>query len=169
MAKTIGEHERYEDPDLGLDEADGGLISAEALDRARRALGSLANAADPLGLTEWFGMAMTEPKAWLQPQGEEAPDPAVIVARLRQGDRLRRHGMALLARARVDSVALVFACGEAWRLPAGLWPAATARVELIEFGAAELGGALEQPVVGEVLAGLVGVGALVWNDDGDLT
>jgi len=168
VAGVIPEAERYADPDLAPDEADGTLIGPAALARAREALGPLGRSVDDHDLAEWFGATLTEPKAWLQPETGERPSPDALAERLAGGDRLVRHGMALLARARVGETAFVFACGRAWRLPGGLWASASLFVERPELGAVELAAGLESAELRSLLADLVAVGALVWNDGPEL-
>jgi len=168
IAAGIPESERYADPDLAPDEAEGSLIGPGALARARRALGPLGRSVGEEDLAEWFGATLTEPKAWLHPGTDARPSPGDVAERLAGGGGLVRHGMALLARARVGETAFVFACGAAWRLPSELWEVASALVEQPGLDAAALGSALDDPRVLSLLADLVAAGALVWNDDPEL-
>ena len=169
VAAGIAESQRYADPDLALAEAEGGLIGPRALDRAREALGPLGRSVAAADLAEWFGAILTEPKAWLHPEADERPSPEERAGRLADGHRLVRHGMALLARARVGETAFVFACGRAWRLPATLWETASVIVERPGLGTAELGAGLGAREIRSLLADLVAAGALLWNDDAQLT
>ena len=100
----------YRDPDLVLDEADPGMISDRALQRARTLL-QVGSAFDPLLLARAFGSAVTMPKPWLAP---ENPDPLRVSdycdALGKRGD-VRVHGMAQLAWCDRGTDVLLFANG----------------------------------------------------------
>ena len=83
----------YRDPDLGSDEAEPGLISERALERAK-----------PLDALE-FGCTVTEVKEWLMPE----PTDGIELETVSGPASLRVHGMARLAFC--PSARLIFANG----------------------------------------------------------
>ncbi len=84
----------YSDPGLTENEAEPGLISERALDRARRCF-SASTELDVEDFAQVFGSVVTDVKAWLAP---EAPSSSEIDAFLTTGhSEVRVHGMARLA------------------------------------------------------------------------
>jgi 50S ribosomal protein L16 3-hydroxylase len=168
VAERMPTDARYADPDLEPSEVEGGLLPPRAVARARALLGSLGAAATESELTEWLGRLVTEPKAWLTPEPAHRPAPAAVLRRLRAGDALRRHGMALFARARVDRTAWLFANGRSWDCDARLWPVVSLLAESAVLSADSLAGLLDDPAVPALLAELLAAGALEWRAEADL-
>jgi 50S ribosomal protein L16 3-hydroxylase len=86
----------YLDPDLGADEAAPGLIGNQALRRARTRFPG----ARDLGAREFatvFGSLVTDPKAWLAPDGVEVAEIPELIRTLPARGQLLLHGMARLA------------------------------------------------------------------------
>jgi 50S ribosomal protein L16 3-hydroxylase len=100
----------YADPELTLNEADDGLISVAALQRARAFLEPVLAVDDQAELALALGTTITTPKDWLRPSPPEAPmtDSELRASALEDG--LTRHGFALLARCAAP--VMLFACGE---------------------------------------------------------
>ncbi len=100
----------YSDPDLTADEAEPGLISARALDRARTCFVAGADLPDD-DFAYAFGCLVSDVKAWLAP---EAPIGAEVDAFLKsstEGSEVRVHGMARLAFLTSGTQKFVFANG----------------------------------------------------------
>jgi 50S ribosomal protein L16 3-hydroxylase len=99
----------YTDPDLQADEASPGEISARAIKRARHCF-PFAGKLDRASFVRVFGCTVTDPKAWLSPEG-------IAVDELDElGDKpgappLAVHGMAKLAWCNTDSGSLLFVNG----------------------------------------------------------
>ncbi len=165
LSGQVPEEARFSDADLAPDEADGGLVSTQALARARRELAPLAAGIDEVTLAEWFGGLVTEPKLWLQPDRVPRPDPDALARRVRTGQALVRHGMAITARAKVDDIVLLFACGHSWRLPPALWRDVSLLAEGRSVSARKLEPLLQTPEGSSLLADLVELGVFCFPED----
>lgn len=168
VAQRLPADARYADPDLEPSEVEGGLLPPRAVERVRALLGSLGAAATEAELTEWLGRFVTEPKAWLTPEAVRGPAPATVLRRLRAGAALRRHGMALFARAQAERTAWLFANGRGWACEIRLWPAVTLIAESVVLSAEVLADLLDDPAVPALLAELLAAGALEWQARADL-
>jgi len=99
----------YRDPDLALDEADDGRLSARSIRRLReQAL--LDESLDDDQLALILGATVTDPKAWLEPEPLSASEAGRVCANPADRDI---HGMALLAWFDAGDRLLVFANGRA--------------------------------------------------------
>lgn len=100
----------YTDPDLCVTEATAGLVSIAAVDRLRQ-LGSWTNMLDDRQLASVLGSVVTDPKAWLSPEGMSRKEAAIWIAKdSRDGVRLV-NGMARIAFYSADDYHLFFANG----------------------------------------------------------
>ena len=97
----------YADPDLDATEADDGRISERTIGRIREQE-LLDNGLADRDLARIFGMTVTDPKAWLDP--DAAPATLLEAAAERQ-EGCRVHGMALLAWYRHGKELFVFLNG----------------------------------------------------------
>ena len=86
----------YSDPDLTADEAEPGLISARALDRARTCFLSGANLPHD-DFAYAFGCVVSDVKAWLAPEVPGAAEVDAFLKSSAEGSEVRVHGMARLA------------------------------------------------------------------------
>ena len=100
----------YEDPDLGVDEAQPGLISAAAVRRARNLLHGVYSV-DDLEAATVLGCVVTDPKAWLEPETMTGDDARTFVDTLQADTKLNVHGMARIAFCVSGGKAQVFANG----------------------------------------------------------
>lgn len=108
---------RYQDPDLRADEAVHGLIGESAIARFRELVGGLASLGDEEFIVS-LGQFLTTPKPWLAPQACDAPvTENFMQQKLRAGEQLYRHGMALFARASHAGRHWLFSSGQS--RPAG--------------------------------------------------
>ena len=95
----------YRDPDLTQDEAEPGLISERALERARRSFSPVIDL-DKQDFAAVFGSIVTDPKGWLAP---ESPDESEIETFLgADKSDIEVHGMARLAFCVVSGQAMAF-------------------------------------------------------------
>ena len=83
----------YADPDLQAAEADDSRISQRTIERIRQQ-GLLEDSFSDRDLARIFGMTVTDPKAWLDPDPVSTALPIDAASR---NTRCRVHGMALLA------------------------------------------------------------------------
>jgi len=90
----------YADPDLSVDEAAPGQISAESLQRARQCF-RFAASLDERKLARVFGVVATDPKAWIAPEGLSQDTVGGLVI----------HGMAKFAWYENGEIRLIFANG----------------------------------------------------------
>jgi 50S ribosomal protein L16 3-hydroxylase len=98
----------YCDPDLDAREAEPGLISDRAIERARRCFAA-SNAHGEADLVRQFGCLVTGLKAWLEP---ETPSTGEFHALLKSEPReFRVHGMARLAFCKVGGQRYIFVNG----------------------------------------------------------
>ena len=100
----------YSDPDLTADEAEPGLISARALDRARTCFVKDASLPDD-DFAYAFGCVVTDVKAWLAPEPPIGAEVDAFLKSLTQGSEVRVHGMARLAFLTFGKQDFVFANG----------------------------------------------------------
>jgi 50S ribosomal protein L16 3-hydroxylase len=98
----------YTDADLAIEEAEAGLISERALERARASF-AVASDLDPQDLAMSFGILVSDVKAWLRPEAADSSefDPAAYCP----SSGLRVHGMARLAHCAAGNQDLVFVNG----------------------------------------------------------
>ncbi len=102
----------YEDPDLKIDEAEPGLISGEAIRRAKHTLRKSA-LLDEKQIAMILGSVATDPKVWLAPEcvtDDEAKD---VINALDKDATLSVHGMARIAFCEIGGSGLIFANGHA--------------------------------------------------------
>ncbi len=105
-----GEERFYKDPDLSQHEAQPGLISERALERARQNFSSDIDL-DDKEFAAVFGSIVTDPKAWLAP---ESPDESEIETFMGSDNSdVQVHGMARLAYCSVGGQDTVFVNGHA--------------------------------------------------------
>ena len=103
----------YRDPDLQVDEADDGRISARSIRRLREQ--ALVDAPlDDARLASVLGATVTDPKAWLQPEPLSAADARKLCTKPANRDI---HGMALLSWFDAGDRMLVFANGQVTETP----------------------------------------------------
>ncbi len=100
----------YADPDLQIAEALPGLISAQALQRARTLLGPQSTV-DARILARAFGCMVTTPKPWLSPELPDSSQVAELRQKLQCDGEVRSHGMARLAWYESAAEILLFANG----------------------------------------------------------
>ncbi|HEX7719788.1 MAG TPA: cupin domain-containing protein [Woeseiaceae bacterium] len=100
----------YADPDLLIGEALPGMISDQALQRARVLLGEQANVDTPI-LARAFGCMVTTPKPWLAPELPDSSQVAKLRQKIQADSKVRSHGMARLAWCESTAGTLVFANG----------------------------------------------------------
>lgn len=107
---------RYADPDLTITESDAGLIGAQAIKRFRDLLGNAVTLDDKTFALR-LGEFLTRQKAWLEPLVRDEPMTIEdFTNRIRSGETLYRHGMALFARADIGSEQWLFVSGKARRV-----------------------------------------------------
>ncbi|MGD8380159.1 MAG: cupin domain-containing protein [Gammaproteobacteria bacterium] len=163
LAQRAGDESHLADPDLSPDEADQGLISEPALDRAL-AIMTQYMSPDRASMRHWFGRFMTEPKPWLRtPLPPVAMDAAALLTRLREDRTLCIHPWARLAWARDRSGPILFADGEALSLPAGTEPLARALCSRQRVQSTSLGRYLGDPSVADVICRLFNLGILTFD------
>ena len=85
----------YQDPDLASSESRSGYISASAAARACALMNAPRKQQDIAA--ELIGVFATQTKDWLLPEGATADEADQLLDDLRQGGRLRVHGMAKIA------------------------------------------------------------------------
>ena len=85
----------YEDADLRVEEAQPGLISERAVQRAHRLLGDAANPQGDCRIA--LGRGVTVCKQWLQPEFASADDASALLDAFAAGAALVVHGMARVA------------------------------------------------------------------------
>jgi ribosomal protein L16 Arg81 hydroxylase len=85
----------YTDPDLAIDEALPGYISARAIERARELISDNGDAGDRTALA--LGRCVTTTKQWLTPDTMSTDDAEHVLAGVRDGGRLEVHGMSRIA------------------------------------------------------------------------
>jgi len=100
----------YSDPDLRADEAESGLISARALDRARTCFVTGASLSDD-DFAYAFGCVVSDVKAWLAPEAPIATEADAFLKSSTEGSGVRVHGMARLAFLTSGKQKFVFANG----------------------------------------------------------
>jgi 50S ribosomal protein L16 3-hydroxylase len=100
----------YTDPDLQIGEALPGMISDQALQRARVLLGSQFTVDAPI-LARAFGCMVTTPKPWLSPELPDSNQVAGLRQKLQSDGDARSHGMARLAWYASTAGILLFANG----------------------------------------------------------
>ena len=100
----------YSDPDLTADEAEPGLISAQALDRARACFVTGASLRDD-DFAYAFGCVVSDVKAWLAPEAPIGTEVDAFLKLLAEGSGVRVHGMARLAFLTSGKQKFVFANG----------------------------------------------------------
>lgn len=108
----------YEDPDLSSDEALPGLISEAAIRRARQTLRD-AHSLDDREIATVLGCAVTQAKAWLEPETLSGEEADVLSAALDHHVTLALHGMTRIAFCETEGTALVFANGMAREVSSG--------------------------------------------------
>ena len=148
----------YSDPDLAADEAEPGLISARALDRARASFVTGANLRDD-DFACAFGCVVSDVKAWLAPEAPIGAEADAFLKSLTKGSEVRVHGMARLAFLTSGEQRMVFANGFGKKVSAALYEAfrrlcvnRAAHGDLVQSMLSSTGG-------GELLRWLVGQGA----------
>lgn len=109
-SSAAGEEVFYTDPDLSRDEARPGLISPAAISRTR-ALLPRELALDEQQVCMLLGSVVTDPKAWLEPEGVDSEAVTDTISRIAQLGELRVHGMAKLAFFASGNSNMVFANG----------------------------------------------------------
>ena len=100
----------YSDPDLTADEAEPGLISARALERALNFFVTDASLPDD-DFAHAFGCVVTDVKAWLAPEAPIGAEADAFLKSLTEGSEVRVHGMARLAFLTSGNQYFVFANG----------------------------------------------------------
>jgi 50S ribosomal protein L16 3-hydroxylase len=100
----------YEDPDLTIDEAEPGLISTAAIQRAKKTLRNRAPL-DDLQVARILGSCVTDPKAWLAPECVTDEEAQSIIDALDRDTKLSVHGMARIAYSHDGGKRLLFANG----------------------------------------------------------
>ena len=100
----------YADPDLRCDEAVAGLISPLAIARARALLGDDVRCADT-DIVRALGAVTTSTKEWLTPEPSTRQEAAGLAAEILGGTPASVHGMARIARCRIDAATWLFANG----------------------------------------------------------
>ncbi len=100
----------YSDSDLTTDEAEPGLISARALDRARACFVTAASLPDD-DFAYAFGCIVSDVKAWLTPEAPIGAEIDVFLKSLTAGAEVLVHGMARLAFLTSGKQRIVFANG----------------------------------------------------------
>ena len=100
----------YSDPDLTADEAEPGLITARALDRARACFVIDASLPDD-DFAYAFGCVLSDVKAWLAPEAPIGAEIDVFLKSLTAGSEVLVHGMARLAFLTSGKQKFVFANG----------------------------------------------------------
>jgi len=124
--KASGAAGRYRDADLTSAEADDGLISKAAIDRALAQLPVTGESAETAII--WFGSLVTDNKAWLLPAAPEATESsAEFGARMRSGSALYKHPAVRMAHTDFPGAGLLFVDGAAWPLPIAMPAAALCR------------------------------------------
>lgn len=108
---------RYQDHDLLQSEADDGLISTNAVQRAlaltQNPLESIADA------TMWFGQLVTENKPWLQAIAPQDPESQTqFNQRLHAGNELQKHPGVRMAHSHQPAFGILFVDGLTWPLTA---------------------------------------------------
>lgn len=115
QAETLGEDQRYIDPDL-LPARAGGEIDAAAIERARLAMPAFANV-DTSTLAKWFGCFITRYRTTNEAATAKRPmAPTQLAARLPKS-RVLRNPWSRVAWTRHERTALLFVAGEAFACP----------------------------------------------------
>lgn len=156
---------RYADPDLALEEAAGGQISARARARVRATMRAYLQPDDG-EIDRWFGCFITEPKPWLTTApADPAIDAAGLTARLRGGDRLLRSTYTRMHYAPAGNGALLFCDGEAFDLDADTAALAPLLARARRVAAADLGEALVDARVVRLLVNFYNRGKYHFDDE----
>ena len=100
----------YEDPDLTMEEAVPGLISAAAIRRAKHLLRK-SSILDDLQIAMTLGALTTDPKAWLSPENFDDDEAGNLIDGLAPDTTLTVHGMARIAFCQAAGSNLIFANG----------------------------------------------------------
>ena len=109
-SSATGSEVFYADPDLEAHEAAPGLISDAAIGRTRKLLPAEI-ALDDRQIGMLLGSVVTDPKAWLEPEGVASDEIAATIRKLAQFGDLSIHGMSQLAFYASAASNLVFANG----------------------------------------------------------
>lgn len=156
---------RYSDPDLTSSEVQDGLIGTAALARFKNLMAGLCEMDDEQLLVR-VGKYLTRPKAWLTP---EPPDASLkesdLMRRIAGGEALTKHGMALFARATMNSQHWLFTSGEITALAADDWPLARLLCSRRRYSASSLVEQLETPGALAILSRLYNRGQLLLEKD----
>ena len=100
----------YSDPELTVSEAEPGLISDRAIERARSCFAAAANLGDD-DVAQLFGSVVTDVKAWLAPEAPSAAEVDAFLISSSGMSNIRVHGMARLAFFYGEHEGIVFANG----------------------------------------------------------
>ncbi len=162
---------RYADPDLDLSESRQGLIGERAVKRFRSLLGD-AFAGNDAAFVPRLGEFLTTPKSWLAPEPrEQRMASAELKKRLESGDRLCRHGMALIAQAKNDAAHWLFASGKSHLLSGQQIALAGLLCSQRQFTAADFGDLPDDALAIKLLVSLYNDGQLLfasdWEKNGD--
>ncbi|MBT8079087.1 MAG: cupin domain-containing protein [Gammaproteobacteria bacterium] len=109
----------YADPDLDMDEARPGFISARSVERARQLLGAAGMITDH-ELQRALGSVATSLKPWLVPETTDDARIRDILAKVESGHPLDLHGMSRIAWLDAGSDGWLFVNGRSLRCPSSL-------------------------------------------------
>lgn len=149
----------YEDADL-RPAREPGEIDEAALRRLRAIVRAESGRALSHDFARLMGELLTEPRGAPPRPRSRRLDPAELARRLRSGARLAPVATSRLAFVRADAGCLLFVDGRTQALPPGLAGLAALVTRGRELGREELAPWLRQGAARELLAGLVGAGAL---------
>ena len=163
--QRLPEGQFYTDPDLKVEEAEGGRISRTAFLRARRMVRAALEFDDRF-LDTWFGRFVTEPKPWLEPVAPEPVDAGQMVARIRAGVDLLRDTRSQLAWAEGEPLQL-FVDGDARDVEPSLASLLALLCTTRRVSAAALTRYLGDDAAIDLLVALHNHGSLVFPDEQD--
>ncbi|MGH8151107.1 MAG: JmjC domain-containing protein [Rhodanobacteraceae bacterium] len=116
VAESLPESRRFADPELKPAGANGEIDDA-ALQRARRTLGSVANAMDKEAFADWFGRFITRYRVAQGPSPRARPIDRAVLARRLPSATLERDPWSRFAWARHGRYARLYAGGAAFGAP----------------------------------------------------
>ncbi|HET7570510.1 MAG TPA: cupin domain-containing protein [Gammaproteobacteria bacterium] len=165
LAAKADPEARYEDPDLTIEEAEGGQISNHARDTIRTTLRSYMQL-DDAEMDRWFGCFITEPKPWLvTPPAEQPVEPAELIAALRAGRTLHRSPCARIHYIPKANGALLFCDGEAFEIDNVAAPPAPVLARQRQLKASDLGSALANDRFASLLTDFYNRGKYYFDDE----
>lgn len=165
LSAKAGPEARYGDPDLRLDEAEGGRISGRARETIRTTLRGYLQIGDA-EIDRWFGCFITEPKPWLLTMPVEEPvAPKQLLADLHDGRILHRSPYTRIHFMPNGDGAVLFCDGEAFDLDQSAAPLAPLLSRRRQLTLNDFDGALDRDSVAALLTDFYNRGKYYFDDD----